>query len=94
MHHPLTGKEHRPDDLADLFAGTMEKNLFTFMDAFLRRNGEKTLPFVEGLFSKQDAFLKNTGYMLSRLRLLLSYKELLRAHAGQHQRRTGPDGCQ
>ena len=24
--------------------------------------------------------------MLSRLRLLLSYKELLRAHAGQHQR--------
>lgn len=45
-----------PDDLADLFAGTMEKNLFTFMDAFLRRNGEKTLPFVEGLFSKQDAF--------------------------------------
>ena len=74
-----------PDDLADLFAGTMEKNLFTFMDAFLRRNGEKTLPFVEGLFSKQDAFLKNTGYMLSRLRLLLSYKELLRAHAGQHQ---------
>lgn len=67
-----------PDDLADLFAGTMEKNLFTFMDAFLRRNGEKTLPFVEGLFSKQDAFLKNTGYMLSRLRLLLSYKELLK----------------
>lgn len=75
-----------PDDLADLFAGTMEKNLFTFMDAFLRRNGEKTLPFVEGLFSKQDAFLKNTGYMLSRLRLLLSYKELLKAHAGKTQR--------
>lgn len=32
-------------DLQDLFAGTMEKNLFTFMDEFLRRNGEKTLPF-------------------------------------------------
>ena len=30
-------------------------------------------------------FLKNTGYMLSRLRLLLAYKELRRAHAGQHQ---------
>lgn len=73
-------------DVADLFAGTMEKNLFTFMDAFLRRDGEKTLPFVEGLFGRQDAFLKNTGYMLSRLRLLLAYKELLRAHAGQRQR--------
>ncbi|WP_296829511.1 DNA polymerase III subunit delta [uncultured Megasphaera sp.] len=73
-------------DLGGLFAGTMEKNLFTFMDAFLSRNGEKTLPFVEGLFSRQDAFLKNTGYMLSRLRLLLAYKELLRAHAGQRQR--------
>ena len=32
-------------DLQDLFAGTMEKNLFTFMDEFLRRNGDKTLPF-------------------------------------------------
>lgn len=72
-------------DLQDLFAGTMEKNLFTFMDEFLRRNGDKTLPFLEGLFSRQDAFLKNTGYMLSRLRLLLAYKELRRAHAGQHQ---------
>lgn len=29
--------------------------------------------------------MKNTGYMLSRLRLLLAYKELRRAHAGQHQ---------
>lgn len=72
-------------DLEGLFAGTMEKNLFTFMDEFLRRSGKKTLPFIDGLFGRQDAFLKNTGYMLSRLRLLLAYKELKRAHAGQRQ---------
>lgn len=72
-------------DIRDLFSGTMEKNLFTFMDEFLRRDGEKTLPFLEALFTKPDAFLKNTGYMLSRLRLLLAYKELLAAHAGRSQ---------
>lgn len=72
-------------DLTDLFAGTMEKNLFTFMDFFLCRDGARTLPFVAGLFSKQDAFLKNTGYMLSRLRLLRAYEELLRAHCPSRQ---------
>jgi DNA polymerase-3 subunit delta len=71
--------------LKNLFAGTMEKNLFTFMDYFLRRDGAHTIPFVEGLFSKTDAFLKNTGYMLSRLRLLLAYKELQRARMAQKQ---------
>ena len=72
-------------DLADLFAGTTEKNLFTFMDYFLRRNGEKVIPFIDSLFGKQDVFLKSTGYMLSRLRLLLAYKELKRARMGQRQ---------
>ena len=72
-------------DLQELFAGTMEKNLFTFMDYFLRRDGRHTIPFIEGLFARQDLFLKNTGYMLSRLRLLLAYKELKRAHMGQRQ---------
>lgn len=71
--------------LQDLFVGTMEKNLFTFMDYFLFRDGKHTLPFMEGLFSRQDLFLKNTGFMLSRLRLLLAYKELKAAHMGQHQ---------
>lgn len=72
-------------DVAGLFAGTMEKNLFTFMDEFLRRDGQKVLPFLAALFTKPDAFLKNTGYMLSRLRLLLAYKELQQARAGRSQ---------
>lgn len=72
-------------DLQELFAGTMEKNLFTFMDYFLRRDGRHTIPFIEGLFARQDLFLKNTGYMLSRLRLLLAYKELQQAHMGPRQ---------
>ncbi len=83
----LDSKTRRIDagDLTDLFAGTMEKNLFTFMDYFLRRDGRHTLPFIEGLFSRQDMFLKNTGYMVSRLRLLLAYKELKQAHMSQRQ---------
>lgn len=72
-------------DLQDLFSGTMEKNLFTFMDEFLARNGEKVVPFLEGLFARQDSFLKNAGFMASRLRLLLAYKELKAANMGQHQ---------
>lgn len=72
-------------DVADLFAGTMEKNLFTFMDYFLRRDGRHVVPFLEGLFSRQDLFLKNVGYMMSRLRLLLAYKELKEAGMGQRQ---------
>lgn len=72
-------------DVEHLFSGTMEKNLFTFMDEFLRRHGEKTIPYIEGLFSKQDAFLKNVGYMMSRLRLLRAYKELLKRRVPPHQ---------
>ncbi|MCH4178589.1 MAG: DNA polymerase III subunit delta [Megasphaera sp.] len=72
-------------DLKHLFAGTMEKNLFTFMDFFLHRDGIHTLPFTSSLFSKTDSFLMNTGYMASRLRLLLSYKELQQAHMGRSQ---------
>lgn len=72
-------------DLRDLFAGTMEKNLFTFMNYFLQRKGEKVIPFLEGLFGRPDQFIKNTGYMVSRLRLLLAYKELLRAHMSERQ---------
>ncbi|OKY53920.1 DNA polymerase III subunit delta [Megasphaera cerevisiae] len=74
-------------DLDNLFAGTMEKNLFTFMDYFLRRDGGRAVPLAEALFARPDMFLKNTGYMLSRLRLLLAYKELKRS-------RTGPRQCE
>lgn len=72
-------------DLQELFSGTMEKNLFTFTDFFLRRDGAKALPFMEGLFGKPDMFLKSTGYMISRLRLLLAYKEIKQARMGTHQ---------
>lgn len=72
-------------DVQDLFAGTMEKNLFAFMDFFLRRDGTHALPLMDGLFGKPSVFLKNTGYMLSRLRLLLAYKELKDARMGQRQ---------
>lgn len=72
-------------DVQELFAGTTEKNLFTFMDYFLRRDGAKVIPFLESLFGKQDVFLKSTGYMLSRLRLLLAYKELKQANMGSRQ---------
>ncbi|MBS5581495.1 MAG: DNA polymerase III subunit delta [Megasphaera sp.] len=84
----MLADEKKTIDVADvehLFSGTMEKNLFTFMDEFLRRNGPKTIPYIEGLFSKQDAFLKNVGYMMSRLRLLRAYKELLLKHVPAHQ---------
>lgn len=74
-----------PDDLTDLFSGTMEKNLFTFTEYFLHRDGRHAIPFIEGLFSRQDSFLKNTGFMLSRLRLLLAYKELKHGGMGPHQ---------
>ena len=73
-------------DLKDLFAGATEKNLFTFMDYFLRRDGKHTIPLMEGLFSRQDLFLKNAGYMASRLRLLLAYKELTASGMGARQR--------
>lgn len=73
------------EDLTGLFAGTMEKNLFTFTNYFLRRDGAKAVPFIEGLFSKPDQFLKNTGFIVSRLRLLLAYKELKRAKMGERQ---------
>lgn len=82
---PTGTKQIDVGELKNLFAGTMEKNLFTFMDYFLRRDGVHTIPFVDGLFSKTDVFLKNTGYMLSRLRLLLAYKELKGAHMAQKQ---------
>lgn len=72
-------------DLDCLFSGTMEKNLFTFMDAFLRREGKNVVPLVTGLFAKQDQFLKNTGYMMSRLRLLRAYKELRAQHLSSSQ---------
>lgn len=72
-------------DVEELFAGTMEKNLFTFMDYFLRRDGRHVVPFLDSLFSRQDLFLKNVGYMMSRLRLLLAYKELKAAGMGQRQ---------
>lgn len=72
-------------DLTSLFAGSMEKNLFAFTDYFLQRDGTHTLPFVDGLFAKQDAFLKNTGYVITRLRLLRAYKELLAAHCPPRQ---------
>lgn len=75
----------READVQSLFAGTMEKNLFTFMDYFLRRDGKHVIPFISGLFSRQDLFLKNVGYMMSRLRLLLAYKELKAAGMGQRQ---------
>lgn len=71
--------EIETSQLTTLFSGTMEKNLFTFMEYFLRRDGWHTIPFAASLFGRQDAFLKNTGYMLSRLRLLRAYKELLAA---------------
>ncbi len=74
------------NDLTELFAGTVEKNLFTFMDCFLRRDGRHTLPFIGSLFSRQDLFLKNTGYMVSRLRMLLAYKELEAAGMRTQQR--------
>lgn len=82
---PDEAKQVEAADLKHLFAGTMEKNLFTFMDFFLHRNGAKTIPFVDGLFSKTDTFLKNTGYMVSRLRLLLAYKELQQGAVGRSQ---------
>ena len=86
MHFPgRRPSQRRRSDVADLFAGTMEKNLFTFMDYFLRRDGRHVVPFLEGLFSRQDLFLKNVGYMMSRLRLLLAYKELKEAGMGQRQ---------
>ena len=44
-----------------------------------------TIPFISSLFSRQDAFLKNTGYMLSRLRLLRAYKELQAAGMKEKQ---------
>ena len=72
-------------ELTHLFAGTMEKNLFTFMDAFLHRDGRHAIPLLPGLFSRQDVFLKNTGYMMSRLRLLKAYKELKHSQAGAVQ---------
>lgn len=75
-------------DLTGLFAGTMEKNLFTFTNYFLQRNGAKAIPFLEGLFSKPDQFLKNTGFIVSRLRMLLAYKELKRANMGERQCQT------
>jgi len=81
--------DHKPKietkDLKGLFSGTMEKNLFTFMDFFLRRDGARAIPFLNGLFSRQDLFLKNTGYMMSQLRSLRAYKELLRNHVGPAQ---------
>ena len=72
-------------DLDSLFAGTMEKNLFTFVDAFMNRNGKKAIPLAAGLFAKQDLFLKNSGFMLSRLRLLRAYKELHRHTTNKNQ---------
>lgn len=72
-------------DVRPLFAGTMEKNLYTFMDYFLRRKGEQAIPFLEGLFGKPDQFIKNTAYVVSRLRLLLAYKELQQARMGERQ---------
>ena len=50
----------------------------------LRRMGKRPCLFGRPV-QPARCFLKNTGYMLSRLRLLLAYKELRRAHAGQHQ---------
>ena len=78
-------REIETTHLTSLFSGTMEKNLFTFMDYFLRRDGRHTIPFISSLFSRQDAFLKNTGYMLSRLRLLRAYKELQAAGMKEKQ---------
>lgn len=82
---PEETRDVNVSDLQNLFAGTMEKNLFTFMDYFLRRDGRHAIPFIDGLFGRQDVFLKNTGYMLSRLRLLLAYKELKQTHMGTRQ---------
>ena len=72
-------------DLEGLFAGTMEKNLFTFVDAFMRRDGRKAIPLAAGLFSRSDLFLKNSGFILSRLRLLRAYKELRQKRASKNQ---------
>lgn len=71
--------------LEGIFSGTVEKNLFTFMDAFLRRDGTHAVPLMEGLFSRTDLFLKNTGYMISQLRNLRAYKELKAQHVGNSQ---------
>ena len=71
--------------LTGLFAGSLEKNMFTFTDCFLRRDGMKTTPFLPPLFTKSDVFLKTVGYMASRLRLLLAYKELTAAGLSARQ---------
>lgn len=67
------------DDVAGLFAGSAEKNLYTFTDFFLARDGSGCVPFISSLFGKPDVFLQSTGYVLSRLRLLRAYMELTAA---------------
>lgn len=65
------------DDLEGLFAGTAEKNLFTFGEYFLFRNGEGCIPLMKSLFAKTEGFMKSTAYLMSRLRMLRSYAELV-----------------
>ena len=67
------------DDVAGLFAGSAEKNLYTFTDFFLARDGSGCVPFISSLFGKPDVFLQSTGYVLSRLSLLRAYMELTAA---------------
>lgn len=69
---------HR-EALSGFFAGTVEKNLYTFTDYFLNRDGAGCVPLIDGLFGKPDVFLKSTAYVLSRVRMLRAYMELKEA---------------